>query len=541
MRRFLASSIGVTCAAALALPLAPSGAAAAAAVPGGTAPAVTRAAVTNGAGTPGGTQSLPLQPLDPDRASGAATFGLAPRSVRPFSLVGVIWDDPAAELHGQVQVRARAADTGVWSGWQDVETHNADHAADPETAERTSGRARGATAPLWVGASDGVEIRVRAESRSGSEAEPKAGSESTPLLPPGMRLELVDPGEDPPPQDTPSEDTPSEDTPSEDTPSEDAPSGDTPSEDAPSGDTPSEGAESPDRNPGEGAGENTGQPSGQNPADGSAVIPADAPRTGVMSAEATAASAANAPLAPLGATEIPALNRAETEEEYHVLRGTEAAGQEGNAGGQAPRAEPYIGPRPGIVTRSGWGADESLREQGFVYTDKVSAAFVHHSASGNNYTCAEAPSVIRSIYRYHTESMGWRDIGYNFLVDKCGKIYEGRAGGVANPVLGAHTLGFNSNSMGVAVLGTFSSTSPPAAAVTGVAQLTAWKLGLHGMDPSAKTYLTSGGGNLYAKGTQVRLNVISGHRDGFNTECPGGKLYDKLGTVRSAAAGYQGR
>ncbi|MCP3768964.1 peptidoglycan recognition protein family protein [Streptomyces sp. MAR25Y5] len=516
MRRFLASSIGVTCAAALALPLAPSGAAAAAAAPGGTAPAVTRAAVTNGAGTPGSTQSLPLQPLDPDRASGAATFGLAPRSVRSFSLVGVIWDDPAAELHGQVQVRARAADTGVWSGWQDVETHNADHAADPETAERTSGRARGATAPLWVGASDGVEIRVRAESRSGSEAEPKAGSESTPLLPPGMRLELVDPGEDPPSEDTPSEDTPSEDT-------------------------PSEGAESPDRNPGEGTGENTGQPSGQNPADGSAVIPADAPRTGVMSAEATAASAANAPLAPLGATEIPALNRAETEEEYHVLRGTEAAGQEANAGGQAPRAEPYIGPRPGIVTRSGWGADESLREKSFVYTDKVSAAFVHHSASGNNYTCAQAPSVIRSIYRYHTESMGWRDIGYNFLVDKCGKIYEGRAGGLANPVLGAHTLGFNSNSMGVAVLGTFSSTSPPAAAVTGVAQLTAWKLGLHGMDPSAKTYLTSGGGNLYAKGTQVRLNVISGHRDGFNTECPGGKLYDKLGTVRSAAAGYQGR
>ncbi|CAM5648687.1 hypothetical protein SHIRM173S_08195 [Streptomyces hirsutus] len=120
--------------------------------------------------------------------------------------------------------------------------------------------------------------------------------------------------------------------------------------------------------------------------------------------------------------------------------------------------------------------------------------------------------------------MGWRDIGYNFLVDKCGKIYEGRAGGVANPVLGAHTLGFNSSTMGVAVLGTFDSTNPPAVAVTGVAQLTAWKLGLHGMDPSAKTYLTSGGGNLYAKGTKVRLNVISGHRDGFNTLCPGEAL-----------------
>ncbi|MFC5850786.1 N-acetylmuramoyl-L-alanine amidase [Streptomyces chlorus] len=514
MRRTLASSIGVTCAAALALPLAPS-AVAAAAGPGGTAPTVTRTAVTTESSTPGSTQSLPLQPLDPDRASGAATFGLAPRSVRHFSLVGVIWDDPAAELHGQVQVRARAADTGAWSDWQDIETHNADHAADPETAERTSGRVRGATAPLWVGASDGVEIRVRAEAGPDSEPEPKAGSESAgstaeegagkgvkeaaPLLPSGMRLELVDPGED-----------------------------------APSEATPPEGsaAESPD--------ESTDENPGRRPADGSAGTPADASRTGVMSAEATAASAANAPLVPLGATEIPALTRAETEEEYRALRGTEAAGRQENTGGQ-PQAKPYIGPRPGIVTRGGWGADESLREKSFVYTDKVDAAFVHHTATGNNYTCAQAPSVIRSIYRYHTGSMGWRDIGYNFLVDKCGKIYEGRAGGVANPVLGAHTLGFNSDTMGVAVLGTFDSTKPPAVAVTGVAQLAAWKLGLYGMDPSEKTYLTSGGGNLYEKGTKVRLNVISGHRDGFNTECPGGKLYDKLGTARSAAAGYQGR
>ncbi|MEF9904321.1 peptidoglycan recognition protein family protein [Streptomyces sp. P9-A2] len=521
MRRTLASSIGVTCAAALALPLAPS-AVAAAAGPGGTVPAATRAAVTTGSGTPGSTQSLPLRPLDPDRASGAAVFGLTPQSVRHFSLVGVIWDDPTAELHGQVQVRARAADSGAWSGWQDVETHNADHAADPETAERTSGRVRGATAPLWVGASDGVEIRVRAEAGPDSEPEPKAGSESpgstaeegagkeaeeaTSLLPSGMRLELVDPGEGAPPGSGTAE--------------------------GPGG--------SPDESTDESTDGNTDEDPGREPADGSAGTPADAPRTGVMSAEATAASAANAQLVPLGATEIPALTRAETEEEYHVLRGAEAAGQEANSGGK-PQAEPYIGPRPGIVTRSGWGADESLREKSFVYTDKVGAAFVHHTATGNNYTCEQAPSVIRGIYRYHTGSMGWRDIGYNFLVDKCGKIYEGRAGGVANPVLGAHTLGFNSNTMGVAVLGTFDSTNPPAVAVTGVAQLTAWKLGLHGMDPSAKTYLTSGGGNLYEKGTKVRLNVISGHRDGFNTLCPGGKLYDKLGTARSAAAGYQGR
>jgi uncharacterized protein with LGFP repeats len=205
------------------------------------------------------------------------------------------------------------------------------------------------------------------------------------------------------------------------------------------------------------------------------------------------------------------------------------------------RTQPYIGPRPTIVTRRGWGADESMRESGFRYTTTVKAAFVHHTATGNSYKCSQAPSVIRGIYRYHVKSMGWRDIGYNFLVDKCGNIYEGRAGGVAKPVMGAHTLGFNTNSMGIAVLGTFTSAKPNSATVTAISRLTAWKLGLFGANPKGKTYLKSGGGNLYPKGKNVRLNVISGHRDGFSTECPGKQLYGKLGSARSAAASYQGR
>ncbi|MGW9040833.1 peptidoglycan recognition protein family protein, partial [Streptomyces sp. NPDC055721] len=164
-----------------------------------------------------------------------------------------------------------------------------------------------------------------------------------------------------------------------------------------------------------------------------------------------------------------------------------------------------------------------------------------HSATGNNYTCRQAPSVLRGIYRYHVKSSGWRDFGYNFAVDKCGNIYEGRAGGVAKPVLGAHTLGFNTNSMGVAVIGTYSKSNPPAAVLTAVAKLTAWKLGLHGVDPKGTTYLTSGGGNLYKKGTKVKLRTISGHRDGFATECPGARLYGKLGTARTTSAKYQGR
>ncbi|MER0245913.1 peptidoglycan recognition protein, partial [Streptomyces sp. HSW2009] len=201
----------------------------------------------------------------------------------------------------------------------------------------------------------------------------------------------------------------------------------------------------------------------------------------------------------------------------------------------------YTAPRPRIVLRKGWSADERLRERRLGYTKTVQAAFVHHSATGNNYRCSQAPSVIRSIYRYHVKSSGWRDLGYNFLVDKCGNVYEGRAGGPAKPVLGAHTLGFNSNSTGIAVLGTFSRTAPPGAAVRAVAKLTAWKLGLHGRDPGGSAYLVSDGSNKYRKGVTVRLKVISGHRDGFTTDCPGTRLYQRLAAARSTAARLQGR
>ncbi|MEV5550256.1 peptidoglycan recognition protein [Streptomyces sp. NPDC052309] len=431
MLRFLASSIGVTCAVALALPLAAPAAA------GSAAPPTTGRTAQAEAYASGSTQSLPLVPLAGDRGPGEQ--GVPRRDVRHFSLVGVVWDDPDTELHGRVQVRTRATATGTWSGWQELETHNADHAADPGTPESTSVRLRGATAPLWVGESDGVEVRVRAEgaARARAQSDDGAGSAApaTSPLPTGLRLELVNPGE-------------------------------------------------------------------------------DIPRAG-------------------DATEIPALSSAETERELLAL-GTGALTEQ-------QKAKPHIGPRPSIVTRRGWGANEKLREKKFVYTKKVKVAFVHHSATGNNYRCSQAPSVIRSIYRYHVKSMGWRDIGYNFVVDKCGKIYEGRAGGVAKPVLGAHTLGFNSNSMGIAVLGTYGSKKPSSAAVKAIARLTAWKLGLHGMNPRGKTYLKSGGGNLYRKGKKVRLNVISGHRDGFATSCPGRKLYGKLGTARKTAAKYQGR
>lgn len=517
MRALLVTSVGVTCAAALTLPLATPAASApaphsASALPPSTSPAspgagppsaqaeaTTREALApdtpetaeskprkaeSAAEPAGSTQSLPLAPLDApsDRVAGAAAAqGLSQRDARPFSLVGVVWDDAEAELHGTVQVRTRATGTTRWSDWQDVETHNAEHAADLGSAEREGRTVRGATAPLWVGDSDGVEVRVRPEARDSQDRA------ATPVpLPEGMRLELVDPGEGP--------------------------------------------GEDPGEDPGEAS---APEPARGAPAGRAAAVPAgfaDTPPTAaalpeVLTAEIAAASAVNAELAELGATVIPALTQAETLESVEL----------------APGAKPYIGPRPGIVTRKGWGADEKLREKNFAYTKTVKAAFVHHSATGNNYTCKQAPSVLRSIYRYHVKSSGWRDFGYNFAVDKCGNIYEGRAGGVTKAVLGAHTLGFNTNTMGIAVLGSYASTNPPAAAVTAVSKLTAWKLGLFGRNPKGKITLVSGGSNKYKAGVKVKMNVISGHRDGFATECPGARLYKKLGKARTSSAKLQGR
>lgn len=168
--------------------------------------------------------------------------------------------------------------------------------------------------------------------------------------------------------------------------------------------------------------------------------------------------------------------------------------------------------------------------------------FVHHTDTGNGYSCADSPAVIRSIYQYHVVSNGWRDIGYNFLVDRCGTIYEGRAGGVARSVLGAHTLGFNTDSAGVAALGTYTSAEPPQAQVDGITKIAAWKLGLGSRDAAGTATLTSASNSSrYPQGTSHTFHAISGHRDAFATDCPGDTLYTRLGDIRSRATHLQGR
>lgn len=203
----------------------------------------------------------------------------------------------------------------------------------------------------------------------------------------------------------------------------------------------------------------------------------------------------------------------------------------------------YTAPQPDIITRVRWGADESLRDKGTHYADAVRTVVLHHTDTGNAYDCSQVPGMIRNLYTGHVKDRGWGDIAYNFLIDKCGTIYEGRAGGIERPVIGAHTVGFNNETMGVAAIGTFpAGTTVPQDMIDAIAKLSAWKLGLSGTDPRGHTRLTStSDASRYHKGRSAVFKVISGHRDGFFTDCPGRALYDRLPEIRAQAARIQGR
>ncbi|MBW3659615.1 MAG: cell wall-binding repeat-containing protein, partial [Actinobacteria bacterium] len=134
-----------------------------------------------------------------------------------------------------------------------------------------------------------------------------------------------------------------------------------------------------------------------------------------------------------------------------------------------------------------------------------------------------------AIYAYHLNN-GWDDIAYNFLVDRFGRIWEGRAGGITKAIMGGHAAGWNAGSTGVSVLGNFQGVEPPKAAVDAVDQLVAWKLDVHHVDPEGRTTEVAGGGssNRHAEGTRLELPTIIGHRHTNNTSCPGSNLYDHV-------------
>ncbi len=214
--------------------------------------------------------------------------------------------------------------------------------------------------------------------------------------------------------------------------------------------------------------------------------------------------------------------------------GEVAARTDGDDGDIALQAATYT-PKPVIYSRAQWGADESDRDAGSLHYFEVHAGFVHHTVNANNYTRAQVPGILRSIYAYHTKSRGWSDVGYNFLVDRFGRIWEGRYGGVDRPVVGAHTLGYNDDSFAMSAIGNFELVQPTQVMIEAYGALFAWKLSLHGVTAtSMKQYVTK----RYFK-------AINGHRDAASTACPGKYLYAQIPEIRRLAGeaqrGWSGR
>lgn len=188
---------------------------------------------------------------------------------------------------------------------------------------------------------------------------------------------------------------------------------------------------------------------------------------------------------------------------------------------------------PPVNLRSSWGAADPVQPNSVAAT--VRFAVVHHTASSNAYAPGDVPAILRSIQAFHQQSRGWNDIAYNFLVDRFGGIWEGRAGGIGRPIVGSHAANFNTGSVGVSLLGDFVSTQATAEAIDATATLIGWKLALHGVDPSGTTTVVAPAGTIFPEGQTVTLPTVVGHRDVGQTDCPG-SVWTQLGGIRTAAA-----
>jgi hypothetical protein len=189
-------------------------------------------------------------------------------------------------------------------------------------------------------------------------------------------------------------------------------------------------------------------------------------------------------------------------------------------------------PQPAIILRSAWGAAKNTKCDSPTVVDETRGAVVHHTAGTNSYTAAQSASIVRATQAYHMKSRKWCDIGYNFLVDKYGQIFEGRNGGIDKQVRAAHSgnADVNTYTMGVSMMGTFSSSAPTAATKDAMVRLIGWRLGTTGT-PVLGTYSLGG----------KKLNRIAGHRDVIGTECPGAAAYAWLsapGGLRERVAAY---
>ena len=189
-------------------------------------------------------------------------------------------------------------------------------------------------------------------------------------------------------------------------------------------------------------------------------------------------------------------------------------------GSQSSDIAPMAATQPGIILRSQWGARAAGSCASPQYGPSTQGAVIHHTAGKNSYTAAESAGIVRSIQAYHMSSRDWCDIGYNFLVDRYGQIFEGRGGGIDRPVRGAHAgnATVNEHAVGVSLMGTFTSEDATPEMKNSVAQLVAWRFAIAGVP--AKGVVETGG---------KQYNRIGGHRDVVSTACPGELVYKWIG------------
>jgi N-acetylmuramoyl-L-alanine amidase len=199
-----------------------------------------------------------------------------------------------------------------------------------------------------------------------------------------------------------------------------------------------------------------------------------------------------------------------------------------------------IASRPTIVSRAAWGADlpsGGCPPRGPPEYGTVQAAVIHHTVNANDYTPEEAPSIVLGICRFHVYANGWNDIGYNALVDRYGTLYEGRAGGLKQPVVGAQAQGFNSQTTSIASIGDHTTEAPTPQAQRSIIQFLAWKMAVARAYPvTSAVQLTSAGGpeSRYPAGTVVTVPRILGHTTLGLTACPGGAMIPLIPQIQAA-------
>ncbi|MGC5398559.1 FG-GAP-like repeat-containing protein [Streptomyces sp. DT20] len=275
--------------------------------------------------------------------------------------------------------------------------------------------------------------------------------------------------------------------------------------------------------------------------------PAGAPKTVASARDVTPApsdTGTDAP-APAGTTSSPTDPATPTAPPTTPATPTAPATPSGTATASpsptAPAPLPSTVVKPPIITQAQWGASTDY-DGTPEYGQEIKAAVVHHTGvdQDNGVPCSQSMARMRTIQQEHF-ARGYYDIGYNFVVDRCGQIFEGRSGGMDLPVTGAHDVGFNTDTVGISYIGNTMTLKPTRAGLEAISRVVAWKFGMYGISPSSNVTLVSGSplgqdGNKVAEGESITLPRVFGHRDTNATLCPGDALYGKLPLLRTLAA-----